>query len=144
MAPFLVVVYTDSRKFVDLTACIVRLLPMVLGSAELARIHAFDERISLENYGRMIRFYGSFIRGTGSALDVKAVYGFFKSVRLTIVLILAIAVLSLLASLVPQGRSDAWYQSHYSPGFVAACPRGRIFPGFSALPVFWSRPSFSP
>jgi carboxypeptidase PM20D1 len=68
VAPFLVVVYTDSRKFVDLTACIVRLLPMVLGSAELARIHAFDERISLENYGRMIRFYGSFIRGTGSAL----------------------------------------------------------------------------
>ena len=67
VAPFLVVVYTDSRKFVDLTACIVRLLPMVLGSAELARIHAFDERISLENYGRMIRFYGSFIRRTGSA-----------------------------------------------------------------------------
>ena len=68
VAPFLVVVYTDSRKFVDLTACIVRLLPMVLNSSELARIHAFDERISLENYGRMIRFYGSFIRGTGSAL----------------------------------------------------------------------------
>jgi carboxypeptidase PM20D1 len=68
VAPFLVVVYTDSRKFVDLTACIVRLLPMVLGSSELARIHAFDERISLENYGRMIRFYGSFIRGAGSAL----------------------------------------------------------------------------
>jgi len=68
VAPFLVVVYTDSRKFVDLTACIVRLLPMVLGSTELTRIHAFDERISLENYGRMIRFYGSFIRGTGSVL----------------------------------------------------------------------------
>ena len=68
VAPFLVVVYTDSRKFIDLTACIVRLLPLVLGSGELARIHAFDERISLENYGRMIRFYGSFIRGMGSAL----------------------------------------------------------------------------
>jgi carboxypeptidase PM20D1 len=68
VAPFLVVVYTDSRKFVDLTACIVRLLPLVLGSAEVARIHAFDERISMENYGRMIRFYASFIRGTGSAL----------------------------------------------------------------------------
>ncbi len=68
VAPFLVVVYTDSRKFVDLTACIVRLLPIVLGSEELARIHAFDERISLENYGRMIRFYGTFIRGAGSAL----------------------------------------------------------------------------
>jgi hypothetical protein len=49
---------------------------------------------------------------------VNAVYGFFKSVRLTIVLILAIAVLSLFASLVPQGRSDAWYRSHYSPGLT--------------------------
>jgi carboxypeptidase PM20D1 len=67
VAPFLVVVYTDSRKFLDLTASIVRLLPIVLGSAELARIHAFDERISRENYGRMIRFYGTFIRGAGSA-----------------------------------------------------------------------------
>jgi hypothetical protein len=48
---------------------------------------------------------------------VKAVYGFFKSVRLTIVLILVIAALSLLASLVPQGRADAWYRSHYPPLF---------------------------
>lgn len=46
---------------------------------------------------------------------MKAVYGFFKSVRLTIVLILVIAALCLLASLVPQGRADAWYGSHYSP-----------------------------
>ncbi|MFI5368444.1 MAG: cytochrome c biogenesis protein ResB, partial [Spirochaetia bacterium] len=51
----------------------------------------------------------------GERPDVKAVYRFFKSVRLTIVLILVIAVLSLLASLVPQGRSDSWYRSHYSP-----------------------------
>ena len=46
---------------------------------------------------------------------MKAVYELFKSVRLAIVLVLVIAALSLLASLVPQGRQDAWYRSHYPP-----------------------------
>ncbi len=50
---------------------------------------------------------------------MKAVYGFFKSIRLAIVLVLVIAVLSLCATLIPQGRSDAWYRSHYSPGLTA-------------------------
>jgi cytochrome c biogenesis protein ResB len=66
---------------------------------------------------------------------VKAVYGFFKSVRLTIVLILVIAVLSLIASLVPQGRSDAWYRSHYSP-FVSGLIR------LADLPRFFSSAGF--
>jgi cytochrome c biogenesis protein ResB len=47
---------------------------------------------------------------------LRSAYAFFKSVRLAIVLIVVIVVLSLLATLVPQGRPDAWYQSHYSPG----------------------------
>jgi len=68
VAPFLVVVYTDSRKFVHLTESIIRLLPIVLPAAELARIHSFDERLSLENYGRMIRFYGTFMRAMGSVV----------------------------------------------------------------------------
>jgi len=66
---------------------------------------------------------------------VKAVYSFFKSVRLTIVLILVIAALSLLASLVPQRRPDAWYRSHYSP-FVSALIR------LAALPRFFSSAGF--
>jgi carboxypeptidase PM20D1 len=63
IAPFLVVVYTDSRKFATLADCIVRLHPVVLTADELGRIHSRDERISLENYGRMIGFYAHFIRG---------------------------------------------------------------------------------
>jgi hypothetical protein len=46
---------------------------------------------------------------------VNALYRFFKSVRLAIVLILVITVLSLLATLVPQGREDAFYRTTYSP-----------------------------
>jgi cytochrome c biogenesis protein ResB len=48
-------------------------------------------------------------------VPVRAVYRFFKSVRLALVLILVIVGLSLLATLVPQARPDAWYQSRYSP-----------------------------
>jgi carboxypeptidase PM20D1 len=57
IAPFLVVVYTDSRKFAAIADSIVRLHPVVLTAAEVGRIHSVDERISFENYGRMIGFY---------------------------------------------------------------------------------------
>ena len=45
---------------------------------------------------------------------MKAIYRFFTSVRLAVVLILAITALSLLATLVPQGRESAYYQAHFS------------------------------
>jgi cytochrome c biogenesis protein ResB len=50
---------------------------------------------------------------------VNALYRFFKSVRLAIVLILVVTVLSLLATLVPQGREDAFYRTAYSPALYA-------------------------
>jgi cytochrome c biogenesis protein ResB len=50
---------------------------------------------------------------------VNALYRFFKSVRLAIVLILLITALSLLSTLVPQGREDAFYQAKYSPSLYA-------------------------
>ena len=49
------------------------------------------------------------------SLAVKTILNVFKSVRLALALILVIVVLSLLATLVPQGRPDAWYQERYSP-----------------------------
>ena len=42
-----------------------------------------------------------------------ALFRFFKSVRLAVVLILLITVLSLLATLVPQGAEDAFYRGEY-------------------------------
>ena len=50
---------------------------------------------------------------------MSALYRFFKSVRLAIVLILLITGLSLLSTLVPQGREEAFYRATYSPGLVA-------------------------
>ena len=62
VVPYLTVVYTDSRKFAKLTGAIVRLIPAVLRREDIALVHAPNERISFENYGRMIRFYAGMIR----------------------------------------------------------------------------------
>ncbi len=50
---------------------------------------------------------------------MKALYRFFKSVRLAIVLTLVITALSLLSTLVPQGQEDAFYRARYSPALYA-------------------------
>jgi carboxypeptidase PM20D1 len=65
IAPFLVIGTTDSRLFAPLTDAIIRFMPVTMSSQDLARIHGMDERISLENYGRMIAFYGNVIRVAG-------------------------------------------------------------------------------
>jgi len=49
---------------------------------------------------------------------LRSLFLFFKSVRLAVVLIVLIVVLSLLATLVPQGRPDSWYQARYAPGIL--------------------------
>jgi len=67
IAPFLVLMYTDSRQFASISDSIVRLMPVLLTVADIARIHGVDERISLENYGGMIQYYAHVMRhGAGS------------------------------------------------------------------------------
>jgi cytochrome c biogenesis protein ResB len=61
---------------------------------------------------------------------VNALYRFFKSTRLAIVLILVITAVSLLATLVPQGREDAFYREKYSPalyGLITTLDFNRFF-----------------
>jgi carboxypeptidase PM20D1 len=62
IAPFLVTATTDSRKFAAVADRILRFLPVALTAADVARIHGLDERISIENYARAVRFYGGFVR----------------------------------------------------------------------------------
>jgi carboxypeptidase PM20D1 len=62
IAPFLVIGTTDSRQFAPLADAIVRFMPVMMTAQDLARIHGVDERISLENYGRMIAYYRNVIR----------------------------------------------------------------------------------
>ena len=62
VVPFLVIGATDSRQFAPLTDAIVRFMPVMMTAEDLTRIHGVDERISLENYGRMIAYYTNVIR----------------------------------------------------------------------------------
>jgi carboxypeptidase PM20D1 len=55
--PFLMVATTDSRHYQKLSKSIFRFSPHKLTAEELARIHGHDERISVENFNRGIRFY---------------------------------------------------------------------------------------
>jgi carboxypeptidase PM20D1 len=64
VAPFLVVGATDSRQFAPLTDAIVRFMPALLNSQDVARLHGVDERISMDNYGRMIAYYSNIMRVT--------------------------------------------------------------------------------
>jgi carboxypeptidase PM20D1 len=60
--PFLMVATTDSRHYQELTKSIFRFSPHRLDPGELARIHGHDERISVENFNRGIRFYETLFR----------------------------------------------------------------------------------
>jgi carboxypeptidase PM20D1 len=62
IAPFLVVGATDSRQFAPLADAIVRFMPAILDAQDVARLHGVNERLSLENYGRMIAFYTRVMR----------------------------------------------------------------------------------
>jgi carboxypeptidase PM20D1 len=61
-APGLMVGATDSRHYVGLSPAIFRFGPVRLASADLERPHGTNERISIEAYGEMIRFYLRLIR----------------------------------------------------------------------------------
>jgi len=62
VAPFVFVGATDSKHYAGLTQNIYRFAPMALESEDVARIHGTNERIGVENYARMIRFYCQLMR----------------------------------------------------------------------------------
>lgn len=57
VTPWLVVGGTDSRHFATLTPAIYRVGVHRLGPDDVKRVHGTDERISVENYGEVVRFY---------------------------------------------------------------------------------------
>jgi len=61
VTPGLVVAITDSRHYSALTGNILHFSPIRLRSDDLPRIHGTDERISTEEYGDVVRFYGQLI-----------------------------------------------------------------------------------
>lgn len=66
VAPALLVAATDSRHYTKLTKNIFRFLPITLNAVDTKRYHGVDERISIDDYQRCIRFYAQLIRNADS------------------------------------------------------------------------------
>jgi len=66
VAPGLMVAATDTKHYVALADDSYRFLALRLGPDDLKRIHGSDERIAVDNYAEIIRFYVQLIRNTAS------------------------------------------------------------------------------
>jgi carboxypeptidase PM20D1 len=64
VAPALLVAGTDSRHYAPLTKNIYRFLPITLRPDDARRYHGINERISLQDYERCVRFYALLIRNS--------------------------------------------------------------------------------
>ncbi|RZL97529.1 MAG: M20 family peptidase [Variovorax sp.] len=70
VAPGLMTAATDSRHLGGASDAVYRFSPMRLTLADLPRLHGTDERLSLDNLARMIRFYQRLLRDTDAAATV--------------------------------------------------------------------------
>jgi carboxypeptidase PM20D1 len=61
VAPSLVLAASDSRHFAILTKDVYRFAPMILKGEDMARFHGINERIAVDNYLQMIKFYRQLI-----------------------------------------------------------------------------------
>jgi len=66
VAPGLMVAATDSRHFTGVTDNIFRFSPVRATAEDLTRFHGTNERLGVENYADMIRFYRRLVQNTAS------------------------------------------------------------------------------
>ena len=64
VAPGLMVGATDSRHYAEIADNIFRFSPVRATSEDLKRFHGTNERLSIEGYADMIRFYRRLIENT--------------------------------------------------------------------------------
>lgn len=69
VAPGLVIAGTDSRQMSGLTTNVYRFVPVRAGPGDLARFHGTNERMGVENYAEVIRFFHRLI--SESAIEGK-------------------------------------------------------------------------
>ena len=62
ITPYLVLGATDAREYAEISDNTYRFLPIILTEEEAGLMHADNERISIENWTRMIYFYREFIK----------------------------------------------------------------------------------
>ena len=66
VAPFLVIAATDTRHYAKLSKDIYRFVPVALRAEDVKRFHGVNERISIEDYERCIRFYAQLMLNSQS------------------------------------------------------------------------------
>lgn len=66
IAPYLVVGGTDSRHYSEVADDIYRFIPIVMGKNDMARFHGTNERITVDNMGRAVEFYGRLLEAAGN------------------------------------------------------------------------------
>ncbi|MFC0240817.1 M20 family peptidase [Rhodopseudomonas telluris] len=64
VAPGLMIAATDSRHYADIADNIFRFSPVRANSEDLKRFHGTNERLSIQNYADMIRFYVRLMQAT--------------------------------------------------------------------------------
>ena len=62
--PLLVLGGTDSRFYSDVSDCILRFMPMRVTEEDEKRAHGTNERVSVDNYQEMVKFYAQVIRNS--------------------------------------------------------------------------------
>ena len=66
VAPSLVLGATDARYYARLTPNVYRFIPIVLSPDDVRRFHGIDERLGVEAYATVVRFYARLIRNLAS------------------------------------------------------------------------------
>jgi carboxypeptidase PM20D1 len=72
VAPSLSIGTTDARHYTGISDAVYRFVPIVLGPDDLTRFHGVDERIAVEEYFRMVRFYAQLIRNAAGRAGIGA------------------------------------------------------------------------
>jgi carboxypeptidase PM20D1 len=62
VSPYLVVAATDSRYYSVICPAVYRIMPVLVTSSDLERPHGVNERLSIENCGRMVSFYVALLK----------------------------------------------------------------------------------
>src|SRR4029077_3373098 len=76
VAPGLMVAATDSRHYTEITDKIFRFSPVRANSDDLKRFHGTNERLSIEGYADMIRFYRRLIENSAGGRRSRHTPGF--------------------------------------------------------------------
>ncbi len=67
-APFLLIAGSDARHYQALSKNVLRFMPVSLQQEDIARFHGANERLAVDQYAQMVRFYTGVMQGAGASM----------------------------------------------------------------------------